>query len=399
MIDTNAKVIGEGDDVTLDNGQDNNLLDLSENGNTDFELDLESSLNLENLINEDEENPANELVVKDDVGTSNSNNSGSDTSDQETPYQILVDQFKSDEFIDESDIEAFKAEGYEFDGTKDKFYEFLEWKSYKNSQEYLQEMVSKLPEKFQKQFELFATDGLHPDRTESLVDSLDTYSKYTSDDFKDDAVAEKVVRKYLQLKDMDKDEIDEYISTHKELDNLSDKASKLNPKIVEHSQKLIEQEKINSKREDEIRQKKIEEKLENIKSSTRAFKDILAKSNFNVTDKIADKIYEARTRVIGQDANGRPLNKLTQLAQTDPEGFQNILGLVAEMGLFNVTKKGTIEPDFSKLMTLAQTKATKNIKSKVDLAASKFKSSFGSNNNTDDEDNDVLNAIKETYGN
>jgi len=396
MIDLNAKVTGEGDDVTLDNGQDNNLLDLSEN--KDINLDLESSLNLENLINEDDDNLKNDLVVK-DVNTNTDNSaSGSDNSDKETPYQILVEQFTNDEFLDQADIEAFKAEGYEFDGSKDKFYELLEWKAFKNSQEYLQEMVGKMPEKFQKQFELFSKDGLHPDRTENLVDSLETYSKYTTDDFKDEAVAEKVVRKYLELKDMDKDEIDEYINTQKELDSLSDKAAKLNPKIVEHSQKLIEQEKENSKREEEVRQKKIEAKLENIKSSTRAFKDILAKSNFNVTDKIADKIYEARTKIVGQDANGRPLNKLTQLAQTDPEGFQNILGFVAEMGLFNVTKKGTIEPDFSKLMTIAQTKATKEIKNKVDLAASKFKSSFGSNNNTDDEDNDILAAIKETYG-
>jgi predicted RNase H-like nuclease (RuvC/YqgF family) len=192
---------------------------------------------------------------------------------------------------------------------------------------------------------------------------------------------------------MDKEEIDEIVSRATELDELSEKAEKLSKKLESKVSKEIELKKEEAKVNQQKALEKQKEYFDNMKKSSSAFIQMLNKNGIGFNQKLADEIYKSRTEVV-EEENGVKLNKIGAISRKDPEGFQNTMHLLSALGVFKTDKDGKISPDLSKLTKIGESKGAKKVITKVDEISKKFSQS----KSTDDDFEDPLELLKETYG-
>jgi len=366
---------------------------------SDFETtDVETNLTnegdlfneLENFLNNDDEDQDEPKVKTPEVKTDEPVNTKDDNSDDDGKFTPLANYLSEKGIID---LDTLKEQGFELEESEDSFIEAIELSIEANAQRKIDELLSQLPKKFQKEFKLYVEDGLEEKEAESLSEKLDFYSSLDQDKLKDSSIAEKVVRDYYETLGMDKEEIDEIVSRATELDELSEKAEKLSKKLESKVSKEIELKKEEAKVNQQKALEKQKEYFDNMKKSSSAFIQMLNKNGIGFNQKLADEIYKSRTEVV-EEENGVKLNKIGAISRKDPEGFQNTMHLLSALGVFKTDKDGKISPDLSKLTKIGESKGAKKVITKVDEISKKFSQS----KSTDDDFEDPLELLKETYG-
>lgn len=366
---------------------------------SDFETtDVETNLTnegdlfneLENFLNNDDEDQDEPKIKTPEIKSDEPVNTKDDNSDDDGKFTPLANYLSEKGIID---LDTLKEQGFELEESEDSFIEAIELSIEANAQRKIDELLSQLPKKFQKEFKLYVEDGLEEKEAESLSEKLDFYSSLDQDKLKDSSIAEKVVRDYYETLGMDKEEIDEIVSRATELDELSEKAEKLSKKLESKVSKEIELKKEEAKVNQQKALEKQKEYFDNMKKSSSAFIQMLNKNGIGFNQKLADEIYKSRTEVV-EEENGVKLNKIGAISRKDPEGFQNTMHLLSALGVFKTDKDGKISPDLSKLTKIGESKGAKKVITKVDEISKKFSQS----KSTDDDFEDPLELLKETYG-
>jgi len=376
----------------LSNGEENIIRDIAEE-TPEVLLDEETFSSLEDLVDLDDE----ALEPKDpEAEAPEIKDKPAKEDEDSSPYSDITNYFKEKGIL--SDLAEYEDEDFKFDGTEDSFKELMDRHAQKKAFEVLEnDILPQLPASARKKIELMFENELGSEDAEDIGERLSNYSSLSKSDFDSNPdKAKKIYTEYLKSRNMDDDEIEELVQRAVDLEEIGEKAEKARLKLISNTEKEIEQVKDKRKQEEAVREQQQVKKLENLKSSAAAFVKQVSSADFKLDEKLADKIYESRTKIVAYSKDKQPLNKVGELAAKDPEGFQNSLHLLSTLDFFKIDKNGTISPNFTKISKQATAQAVKKTVSTIDKISNKF-TLKGNNAQDSDDDDDVLNQLKQTF--
>ena len=375
---------------TIDNSSDKNLIkDIAESNEFDFDTELS------NLINDSEDPELEntpEKKAKDFLPPSNPN--APEESDGDEPiYKVLADQLKSDGLFDDEDLQ--EDEDFKFDGSPEAFKTLMERRDFKRGVKIFEDIVSEMPNKMRKQFELFM-DGLDEDSAVEIGSKVIDYSSVTMQELESNSSkAEQLYRDLLKSKGFTSDKINKYVERARDLDELAEEGYEAAQILNEETQKQIEFKKQEEQFISQKRQQEAYQRLQALKATINQTSEIF--KGIQLTDKMKAQLYKSMTETVAYDENKQPLNKVAALSRKNPDAFRMQLHYLTELGLFNTDEKGNLKPDLTKLMRVAETKVTKSIDER--LRKSAFKSGSNLSNNLNDKEVDVLTSLENFLNN
>ena len=381
----------EGNDMeTIDNSSDKNLVkDTSETNDFDFDSELSDLIN---DSSEDENNEAPEKKAKDFAPPSDQK-SNTTSDDDEPLYKVLAEQLKSEGLFDEDDFE--EDDEFKFDVTPEAFKALMERRDFKRGVRIFEDIVSEMPPKMRKQFELFM-NGLDEDSSLDIGSKVIDYASVTKNDLDSNPQkAEQLYRELLRTKGFSQEKINKYVERAKDLDELSEEGFEAAQILNQEVQKQIQLKKQEEQYIAQKRQYDAQQRLQALKSAINQTPEIF--KNVPLTDKMKDQLYKSMTETVAYDENKQPLNKVAALSRRNPEAFRMQLHYLTELGLFNIDEKGSLKPDLTKIMRIAETKVSRSIDERLKKAA--FKSGSNLSNTLNDKEVDVLTSLENFLNN
>lgn len=379
-----------GSGEVIDNSSDKNLVKDTTETN-DFNFDSELS-DLINDTSDDDDSSTPEKKAKEFAppadGTSNT------SSDEDEPlYKVLAEQLKSEGLFDEDDFQ--EDDEFKFDGTPESFKALMERRDFKRGVKIFEDIVSEMPSKMRKQFQLFM-DGLDEDSSLEIGSKAIDYASVTKDDLDSNPQkAEQLYRELLKTKGFSQEKINKYVERAKDLDELTEEGYEAAQLLNQEVQKQIEYKKQEEQYIAQQRQREAQQRLQALKSAITQTPEIF--KGVPLTDKMKDQLYKSMTETVAYDENKQPLNKVAAISRKNPEAFRMQLHYLTELGLFDMDAKGNLKPDLTKLMRLAETKVARNIDDRLKKAA--FKSGSNLSNTLNDKEVDVLTSLENFLNN
>ena len=370
----------------INNSSDKNLVkDVAESNEFDFDTELSDLIN----DSDDEETP--ESKAKDFAPPSDRKTS---TDDEDEPlYKVLAEQLKAEGLFDEEDFQ--EDDDFKFDGTPDSFKSLMERRDFKRGVKIFEDIVSEMPNKMRKQFELFM-DGLDEDSSLDIGSRVVDYASITRDQLESNPQkAEQLYRELLRTKGFSNEKITKYVERARDLDELADEGFEAAQSLNQEAQRHIEYKKQEEQNIAYQRQREAQQRLQALKAAITQTPEIF--KGVPITDKMKDQLYKSMTETVAYDENKQPLNKVAAISRKNPEAFRLQLHYLTELGLFNMDERGNIKPDLTKLMRLAETKVVRSIDDRLKKAA--FKSGSNLSNNLNDKEVDVLTSLENFLNN
>jgi hypothetical protein len=376
-----------GTGEVINNSSDKNLVkDVAESNEFDFDTELS---NLINDAADEDETP--ESKAKDFAPPSDKKET--DDEEDEPLYKVLAEQLKSEGLFDEEDFQ--EDDDFKFDGTPDSFKSLMERRDFKRGVKIFEDIVSEMPNKMRKQFELFM-DGLDEDSSLDIGSKVVDYSSITKEQLESNPQkAEQLYRDLLKSKGFSNEKITKYVERARELDELTDEGLEAAQILNQEAQRHIEYKKQEEQNIAYQRQREAQQRLQALKAAISQTPEIF--KGVPITDKMKDQLYKSMTETVAYDENKQPLNKVAAISRKNPEAFRLQLHYLTELGLFNMDERGNIKPDLTKLMRLAETKVVRNIDDRLKKAA--FKSGSNLSNNLNDKEVDVLTSLENFLNN
>jgi hypothetical protein len=376
-----------GTGEVINNSSDKNLVkDVAESNEFDFDTELSDLIN---DAADDDETP--ESKAKDFAPPSDKK----ETADEEDEplYKVLAEQLKSEGLFDEEDFQ--EDDDFKFDGTPDSFKSLMERRDFKRGVKIFEDIVSEMPSKMRKQFELFM-DGLDEDSSIDIGSKVVDYSSITKEQLESNPQkAEQLYRELLKTKGFSNEKITKYVERARDLDELADEGFEAAQSLNQEVQKHIEYKKQEEQHIALQRQREAQQRLQALKAAISQTPEIF--KGVPITDKMKDQLYKSMTETVAYDENKQPLNKVAAISRKNPEAFRLQLHYLTELGLFNMDERGNIKPDLTKLMRLAETKVVRSIDDRLKKAA--FKSGSNLSNNLNDKEVDVLTSLENFLNN
>jgi hypothetical protein len=371
----------------INNSSDKNLVkDVAESNEFDFDTELSDLIN---DAADDDETP--ESKAKDFAPPSDKK----ETVDEEDEplYKVLAEQLKAEGLFDDEDFQ--EDDDFKFDGTPDSFKSLMERRDFKRGVKIFEDIVSEMPNKMRKQFELFM-DGLDEDSSIDIGSRVVDYSSITKEQLESNPQkAEQLYRELLKTKGFSNEKITKYVERARDLDELADEGFEAAQALNQEVQKHIEYKKQEEQHIALQRQREAQQRLQALKAAISQTPEIF--KGVPITDKMKDQLYKSMTETVAYDENKQPLNKVAAISRKNPEAFRLQLHYLTELGLFNMDERGNIKPDLTKLMRLAETKVVRNIDDRLKKAA--FKSGSNLSNNLNDKEVDVLTSLENFLNN
>lgn len=377
-----------GSGEVIDNSSDKNLVkETVETNEFDFDEELSSLINEQSDGVETPEKKAKEFAPPSDEKPS-------DNSDDDEPlYKVLAEQLKSEGLFEEDDFQ--EDDDFKFDGTPESFKALMERRDFKRGVKIFEDIVSEMPTKMRKQFQLFM-DGLDEDSSLDIGSKAVDYASVTKEALESDPQkAEQLYRELLKTKGFSQEKINKYVERAKDLDELTDEGLEAAQLLNQEVQKQIEQKKQEEQYIAQQRQREAQQRLQALKSAITQTPEIF--KGVPLTDKMKDQLYKSMTETVAYDENKQPLNKVAAISRKNPEAFRMQLHYLTELGLFDMDAKGNLKPDLTKLMRLAETKVARNLDDRLKKAA--FKSGSNISNNLNDKEVDVLTSLENFLNN
>jgi hypothetical protein len=371
----------------IDNSSDKNLVkDVVESNEFDFDTELSNLINDSEDEEETPERKAKEFAPPSDKKTS--------TDEEDEPlYKVLADQLKSEGLFDDEDFE--EDDEFKFDGTPDSFKTLMERRDFKRGVKIFEEIVSEMPNKMRKQFQLFM-DGLDEDSSLEIGSKSIDYASVTKDSLESNpAKAEQLYRELLRSKGFADEKINKYVERARDLDELAEEGYEAAQTLNQEVQKQIEAKKQEEQYISQKRQQEAQQRLQALKSAITQTPEIF--KGIPLTDKMKEQLYKSMTETVAYDENKQPLNKVAAVSRKNPEAFRMQLHYLTELGLFNMDERGNLKPDLTKLMRVAETKVSRSIDDRLKKAA--FKSGSNLSNNLNDKEVDVLTSLENFLNN
>jgi hypothetical protein len=371
----------------IDNSSDKNLVkDVVESNEFDFDTELSNLINDSEDEEETPERKAKEFAPPSDKKTS--------TDEEDEPlYKVLADQLKSEGLFDDEDFE--EDDEFKFDGTPDSFKTLMERRDFKRGVKIFEEIVSEMPNKMRKQFQLFM-DGLDEDSSLEIGSKSIDYASVTKDSLESNpAKAEQLYRELLRSKGFADEKINKYVERARDLDELTEEGYEAAQTLNQEVQKQIEAKKQEEQYISQRRQQEAHQRLQALKSAITQTPEIF--KGIPLTDKMKEQLYKSMTETVAYDENKQPLNKVAAVSRKNPEAFRMQLHYLTELGLFNMDERGNLKPDLTKLMRVAETKVSRSIDDRLKKAA--FKSGSNLSNNLNDKEVDVLTSLENFLNN
>jgi hypothetical protein len=371
----------------IDNSSDKNLVkDVVESNEFDFDTELSNLINDSEDEEETPERKAKEFAPPSDKKTS--------TDEEDEPlYKVLADQLKSEGLFDDEDFE--EDDEFKFDGTPDSFKTLMERRDFKRGVKIFEEIVSEMPNKMRKQFQLFM-DGLDEDSSLEIGSKSIDYASVTKDSLESNpAKAEQLYRELLRSKGFADEKINKYVERARDLDELAEEGYEAAQTLNQEVQKQIEAKKQEEQYISQRRQQEAHQRLQALKSAITQTPEIF--KGIPLTDKMKEQLYKSMTETVAYDENKQPLNKVAAVSRKNPEAFRMQLHYLTELGLFNMDERGNLKPDLTKLMRVAETKVSRSIDDRLKKAA--FKSGSNLSNNLNDKEVDVLTSLENFLNN
>jgi hypothetical protein len=357
---------------------------------SDFDFDSELSDLINDSLDEDVETP--EKKAK-DFAPPAGEKSDITSDDDEPLYKVLADQLKSEGLFDEEDFE--EDDEFKFDGTPDSFKTLMERRDFKRGVKIFEDIVSEMPTKMRKQFQLFM-DGLDEDSSLEIGSKVIDYGSVTKDELdSNSSKAEQLYRELLKTKGFSQEKINKYVERARDLDELSEEGYEAAQILNQEVQKQIEYKKQEEQYVAQQRQREAQQRLHALKSAITQTPEIF--KGVPLTEKMKDQLYKSMTETVAYDENKQPLNKVAALSRKNPEAFRMQLHYLTELGLFNTDERGNLKPDLTKIMRLAETKVSRSIDDRLKKAA--FKSGSNLSNNLNDKEVDVLTSLENFLNN
>jgi hypothetical protein len=375
---------GDGMEV-IDNSSDKNLVKETAETN-DFDFDSE----LSNLINDssDEDVDSSPEKTAKEFTPPTSETPNTTSNDDEPLYKVLAEQLKTEGLFDEEDFE--EDDDFKFDGTPDSFKTLMERRDFKRGIKIFEEIVSEMPTKMRKQFQLFM-DGLDEDSSLEIGSKVIDYSSVTKDDLDSNPQkAEQLYRELLRTKGFSQEKINKYVERARDLDELSEEGYEAAQILNQEVQKQIQYKKQEEQYIAQQRQHEAQKRLQALKYTINQTPEIF--KGVPLTDKMREQLYKSMTETVAYDENKQPLNKVAALSRKNPEAFKMQLHYLTELGLFNTDERGNLKPDLTKIMRLAETKVSRSIEDRLKKAA--FKSGSNLSNTLNDKEVDVLTNLE-----
>lgn len=271
----------------------------------------------------------------------------------------------------------------------------MERRDFKRGVKIFEDIVSEMPTKMRKQFQLFM-DGLDEDSSLEIGSKVIDYASVTKDDLDSNPQkAEQLYRELLKTKGFSQEKINKYVERAKDLDELSEEGYEAAQLLNQEVQKQIEYKKQEEQYIAQQRQREAQQRLQALKSAITQTPEIF--KGVPLTDKMKDQLYKSMTDTVAYDENKQPLNKVAAISRKNPEAFRMQLHYLTELGLFNMDEKGNLKPDLTKLMRLAETKVARSIDDRLKKAA--FKSGSNLSNTLNDKEVDVLTSLENFLNN
>jgi predicted CopG family antitoxin len=376
-----------GTGEVINNSSDKNLVkDVAESNEFDFDTELSDLIN---DAADDDETP--ESKAKDFAPPSDKK----ETVDEEDEplYKVLAEQLKAEGLFDDEDFQ--EDDDFKFDGTPDSFKSLMERRDFKRGVKIFEDIVSEMPNKMRKQFELFM-DGLDEDSSIDIGSRVVDYSSITKEQLESNPQkAEQLYRELLKTKGFSNEKITKYVERARDLDELADEGFEAAQALNQEVQKHIEYKKQEEQHIALQRQREAQQRLQALKAAISQTPEIF--KGVPITDKMKDQLYKSMTETVAYDENKQPLNKVAAISRKNPEAFRLQLHYLTELGLFNMDERGNIKPDLTKLMRLAETKVVRSIDDRLKKAA--FKSGSNLSNNLNDKEVDVLTSLENFLNN
>ena len=371
----------------IDNSSDKNLVkDVAESNEFDFDTELSNLINDSEDEEETPEHKAKEFAPPSDKKSS--------TDEEDEPlYKVLADQLKAEGLFDDEDFE--EDDDFKFDGTPDSFKSLMERRDFKRGVKIFEEIVSEMPNKMRKQFQLFM-DGLDEDSSLEIGSKSIDYASVTRDSLESNpAKAEQLYRELLKTKGFSTEKINKYVERARDLDELAEEGYEAAQTLNQEVQKQIEAKKQEEQYISQRRQQEAQQRLQALKSAITQTPEIF--KGIPLTDKMKEQLYKSMTETVAYDENKQPLNKVAAVSRKNPEAFRMQLHYLTELGLFNMDERGNLKPDLTKLMRVAETKVSRSIDDRLKKAA--FKSGSNLSNNLNDKEVDVLTSLENFLNN
>ena len=371
----------------IDNSSDKNLVkDVAESNEFDFDTELSNLINDSEDEEETPEHKAKEFAPPSDKKSS--------TDEEDEPlYKVLADQLKAEGLFDDEDFE--EDDDFKFDGTPDSFKSLMERRDFKRGVKIFEEIVSEMPNKMRKQFQLFM-DGLDEDSSLEIGSKSIDYASVTRDSLESNpAKAEQLYRELLKTKGFSTEKINKYVERARDLDELAEEGYEAAQTLNQEVQKQIEAKKQEEYYISQRRQQEAQQRLQALKSAITQTPEIF--KGIPLTDKMKEQLYKSMTETVAYDENKQPLNKVAAISRKNPEAFRMQLHYLTELGLFNMDERGNLKPDLTKLMRVAETKVSRSIDDRLKKAA--FKSGSNLSNNLNDKEVDVLTSLENFLNN
>lgn len=321
----------------------------------DEETEKEDLEEIDEVIDkgEDKEDPSKKETPSED-------DTGSETSPSSSPYLTFArENSKEGVFIDFTDDEWNQL--VEETGSEGAALGEIHRRSLESQLEAgIEEYKNSLTDEDRALYEAKAK-GVPLDEYGQAKHSFDKYDKLDEESItEDESLQESIVREGLKLKGFSDEEIDEEVSTYKDVDKLETKAkrfAKSNKSFYKGKLSEIEQR---AEQQQEEQQRAYQEQVNRVKSLVNNTNEIIP--NVKINKQTKEKILNSMTKPVARDKQGNMYTDLMVTRAKNPEAFEVALHYYHNLGFFNVDEEGNFKPDFSKINSIATKKATEKFK-------------------------------------
>lgn len=176
-----------------------------------------------------------------------------------------------------------------------------------------------------------------------------------------ESIQKDILGRYLKLKGMSPQEVDEAIQEAETLAKLEEKALTALPQLRQSAKQYVEQKRKEKDERTQRMQKQQEEDFQSLMNSVDSLNEILPGIELTTRHKTAIK--NAMSDVAYTDPQtGAQFTELGYKQHSNPKGFERLIQFYNVLGLFNTDKEGNFKPDMNKLVKLTE----KQVKRKLD---------------------------------
>lgn len=192
-----------------------------------------------------------------------------------------------------------------------------------------------------------------------VAEDLTAFNSITDEDIESDVEEAKwILAKRYSLLGRTPEEIQTLIEQDEALEAVTTKAKKFKAELIDLYNKSIESTKVKKAQTIEAQKKKEAEDYENLVSSIDSLEKI---GSFNLTKRHKDAMKEILTKTVHVDENKKTYNSFGYKQLKHKQEVEKLIAFYDAIGLFNIGKSGTAEPDLSKLTKLTETSIKKGL--------------------------------------